>query len=564
MRLGSSACTLLSALVLGAGLLSAQPVRGLGDDALTPTRGSIRVQLSTSITDFSDRYGKGTPGRADGSVEPRGIDFSVDTLGVAQFPGLTAAQNALRTLTGNTGFTLSLGKTTLISQVRVQTTPIFIEAGITNRLSLGVLVPIVSARNQVQFNMNSGSAKGNVSFNPASASDAAASANALAANATLVSQINASRTQLGALLASCTANAGSNPSCPAIIANAPAINASAAAFTTAIAQVYGVTGTAGTPFVPYTGSAADSAIRSRVTAFRTQYAQYGVTAIAATTVGPSAPTAAITPDGFQRVMQDSTFGLLASELGTVTRQGLGDVEVSVKLRLFDAFGTRGDTARFLPTGMKLRQSFGGAYRFATGMIESPVNFLDVGTGTGANAIEARSFTDVVYGRHFFGSLIARYAVQMADQQTLRITDAPEQVFAPSYRQRIVNRTLGNQVQIEVTPRWVFNDFFSFGAQYLFRNKAEDQHTGTYTVTTAESGLPSPLTLDAKTLNAETAATEHRLGWGVTFSSVAAYARGKARLPIEVQYFNSRSIAGTGGNVQKLSIHQFQIRLYPRL
>ena len=564
MRLGSFACTLLSALTLGAGLLSAQPVRGLGDDALTPSRGSIRVQLSTSITDFSDRYGKGTPGRADGSVEPRGIDFSVDSLGVAQFPGLSAAQTALRTLTGNTGLTLSLGKTNLISQVRVQTTPIFVEAGITNRLSLGVLVPIVSARNQVQFNMNSGSVKGNVSFNPARASDATASASALVTNTTLVSQINTARTQLTALLASCTANPGSNASCPAIIANAPTINASAAAFTTAITQLYGVTGTTGTAFVPYTGSAADSAIRNRVTAFRTQYAQYGVTAIDATTVGPAAATAALSRDGFQRVMQDSTLGLLASPLGTVTHQGLGDIEVSVKLRVFDAFGTRGDTARFLPSGMKLRQSFGGAYRFATGMVDTPSNFLDVGTGTGANAVEARSFTDVVYGRHFFGSLIARYAVQMADQQTQRITDTPDQVFAPAYRQRTVNRALGNQVQIEVTPRWIFNDFFSFGAQYLFRNKAEDKYTGTYTVTTTESGLTAPLALNAATLNAETAATEHRLGWGITFSSVAAYARGKAQLPIEVQYFNSRSIAGAGGNVQKLSIHQFQVRLYPRL
>ncbi len=563
MRLGTFACTLLSALALGPGLLSAQPIRGLGDDALTPSRGSIRVQLSTSITDFSDRYGKGTPGRAAGTVEPRGIDFSLDTLGVAQFPGLSAAQSALRTLTGNPGFTLSLGKSTLISQVRVQTTPILIEAGITNRLSLGVLVPIVSARNQVQFNLNSGLATGNVSFNPARSTDATASASALATNATLVTQINAARAQLDALLTSCTANPGANASCPAIIANAPTINASAAAFTAAIAQLYGVTGTPGRPFVPFTGSAADSIVRNRVTAFRTQYTQYGVTAINATTVGPAAATSAMRPDGFQRVMQDSTLGLLASELGTVTHQGLGDIEVSVKLRLFDAFGVRGDTARFLPCGMKLRQSFGGAYRFATGMVELPSNFLDVGTGTGANAIEARSFTDVVYGRHFFGSLVARYAVQMADQQAMRITDAPDQVFAPAYRERIVNRALGNQLQIEVTPRWVVNDFYSLGVQYLFRNKAEDKYSGTYTVTTAESGLAAPLTLNASTLNAETAATEHRLGWGVTFSSVAAYARGKAQLPIEVQYFNSRSIAGSGGNVQKLSIHQFQVRLYPR-
>jgi hypothetical protein len=40
-------------------------------------------------------------------------------------------------------------------------------------------------------------------------------------------------------------------------------------------------------------------------------------------------------------------------------------------------------------------------------------------------------------------------------------------------------------------------------------------------------------------------------------------RGTASLPIEMQYFNSRTVAGGGGNVPKLSIHQFQIRFYPR-
>ena len=562
MRLGALACTLLSALILSVRVLPAQAVRGIGDDATTPARGAIRVQFSTSITDFTERYGKGTPGRADGSREPLGIDFSVDTLGIAQFPGLTSVQSALRTLTGNSAFTLSLGKANLIEQIRIQTTPVQLEAGITSRLSLGVMVPIVSARNQVVFNMNSGTATGNVSFNAAKAGDAASAAT----NALLVSQITAARTQLASLLASCQSNPGSNAQCASIIANAPTINANATAFTTGVTQVYGTTASTGAVFVPHAASAGDSAVRNRVTAFRTQYAQYGVTAIAATTLGPARGASAITPDGMQRVITDSTPGLLAAPLGTVTHQGVGDIEVAVKLRLFDTFGGRSDTTRFLPTGMNLRQSFAGVYRFGTGTIDLPDNYLDYGTGDGKgqNDIEVRSFTDIVYGQHFFTSLVARYTLQLADKQELRITDAPNQVFAPSWRQRLVSRDLGDQLQIEVTPRWVLNDFFSVGAQYLFRSKGEDTFAGTFTVPPSESGLAAPVTLNASTLRYETAATEQRVGIGLTFSSVAAHARHKAKWPIEVQYFNSRTIAGSGGNVPKLSIHQLQVRLYPRL
>lgn len=559
MRLGAFACTLLATLAMGVGTISAQSVRGLGDDATTPPPRVVRVQLSTSIADFTQRYGKGTAGRTDGSFEPLGIDFSVGALGVAQFPGLASVESAMRSLTGNTAFTLSLGRSALAEQVRIQTTPIQLEAGLTRWLSIGVMVPIVSARNQVGFNINSDSVRGNVGFNPGRLADSSVASNAL-----LVSQLTAARTQLATLLANCNSNPGSNAQCPAIIANAPTINASASAFTSGLTQVYGTSRTTGSPFVPVAGSAADSAIRNRVTTFRTQYAQYGVTAIAATTLGPSRAPTVITPDGIQRVVADSTLGLLAAPLGTVTHQGLGDIEVAVKLRLVDSFGMHTDSIRFLPKGLNLRQSVAGVYRFATGTIDLPNNYLDYGTGQGNTAVEVRSFTDLVYGRHFFASVIARYTLEMPDQQVRRITDTPDQVFAPAWRQRLVDRNVGDQLQVEVTPRWVLNDFFSVGAQYLFRHKAEDSFTGTYTVSPAESGLSAPVTLNANTLRYETDATEQRVGVGLTFSSVAAHARHKAAFPIEVQVFHSRTLTGTGGAVPRLSIQQLQVRLYPRL
>jgi hypothetical protein len=555
----TAGCALLLLLLSPVAAAFGQSVRGIGDDALTAPRGSIRVQVSTSLSDFSSRYGKNTPGRADGSREPLGIDFTTDSLGAAQFPGLASVESAIRSLTGNANFRLTLGRSVLLSSVRTQTTPIALEAGLTNRLSIGVVVPFVTARNLVSFNLpNDTTRRGNMTVNPALFDSSSA-----AQNTTLISQMTAARNQLQSLIASCTTNPSSSASCPSVLASGATVASNANTFTAAITQVYGDFAIAGSTFVPRGGTAADSAIRNRVSAFRTQFQGFGITALTASTAGPATATTAVTRDAVQGALADSATRVFAEPINTITRQGIGDVEVALKLKLFDSFGTRSDTSRFLPRGVNLRQSVAGVYRFGTSTIDSPDNLLDVGTGQGQADIEVRSFTDLVIGRRFFASVVARYTVQLADQQPLRITDQPEQVFPQAFRKQLVDRDLGDQLEIELTPRVILNDYFSFGAQYLFRNKAEDLFTGSFSVPTSETGLPAPLTLDASRLSQETAATEQRVGFGITFSSLAAHARGKASLPVEVQYFNSRTITGSGGAVAKVSIHQVQVRWYPR-
>jgi hypothetical protein len=223
-----------------------------------------------------------------------------------------------------------------------------------------------------------------------------------------------------------------------------------------------------------------------------------------------------------------------------------------------------DTARFRPNGVALRQSVTGLVRLGTGTLESPDNFVDLSTGNGQTDVEVRSITDIVVGRRWFTSVVARYAVQLPDAQTFRIIDSPDRQLAPLYRRRAVDRDLGDQLDLEVTPRLIINDFFALGAQYFFRRKGADAFTGTYAVPTSETGLSAPLALNANTLNQETSVLEHRIGWGLTFSTVAAFARGKAKFPLDLQYFNSQTISGAGGAVPKLSIHQLQLRVYGRL
>ena len=319
-RRSAFACTLVAVAFVIAIPLSAQPVRGLGDDALTPPRRTVRVQFSTSITDYRERYGKNTPGLAYRALEPLGIDYNIDTLGVTKFPGLNTLQTALRTLTGNAGFTLNLGRTSLASDVRVQTTPIFVEAGITKRLSIGLLIPIVSAQNLASLNVNPGGIGGNTSYNPARYLDTAK-----ATNNVLISQLLTARDQLATLLAACTANGSSNSLCPVILSSAGTINTNTTAFATGIRSVYGAPTSTGAAFVPFAGSAADSAIRNRVAAFRTQYQQFGITSIAATTLGPSRAAGPLTPAGLQRALTDSSGAYAAEPVQNITRQGFGDI-----------------------------------------------------------------------------------------------------------------------------------------------------------------------------------------------------------------------------------------------
>src|SRR5882762_3734315 len=120
---------------------SAQRVLGVGDDALVLPAGVFRLRTLAQWTSFNERYGMDTPGRPDGGLEPLGIDFSLDTIGVKQFPNLAALQTGLQQLTGNPSWYATLGNTVVHLRDRVTTFPIVLEAGISKRLSIGIQVP---------------------------------------------------------------------------------------------------------------------------------------------------------------------------------------------------------------------------------------------------------------------------------------------------------------------------------------------------------------------------------------------------------------------------------------
>ena len=527
----------------------------IGDDALTVPAGTVRVSLFSQWLRYYERYGRATPGRKNGAVEPLGVDFNFDTIGVAQFENLAPAQSAVRALAAMPDFTASLGKSSVLSRDNVLTTPIAIDFGITRRISASILVPFVTATSTVDFRINPTGREPTMGLNPTLSSPSA-----IAANGELLSQFDAAAAQLNAQLASCAANPAA-AGCASLNANAATARAliqNAAAFAAGLAQVYGGrAGSIGSPFVPVAGTAAQTAIIARLAGYKAQYAGFGNTTITGSVPFGAAP---MTIADAATLFTNKSFGLGAQPLARTINRGIGDIDVGLKVKLFDTFGAD-PKARLAPHGWQWRQSIGAVYRIGTGMTDAADNFADVGTGNHQNDIELRSYTDMLYGKHFWVSVLARYNFQMADQLTMRITDTPSQVLAAAYRQETVQRDLGDVAEIEIDPRWVVNDYMSVSGHYFYRRKAADRYTGTFNVTNLAG---QPVTIDASALNQETEASEHRLGLGFSYSTLAAYMRGKAGLPFEISYFHFQTTLGSGGNVPKLSQDQVQVRMYRKL
>ncbi|MEA2706054.1 MAG: hypothetical protein QOH22_842 [Gemmatimonadaceae bacterium] len=556
-RLVCGSIVALAFTALSATPARAQRVLGVGDDATVLPRGTFRVQTLGQWTSFDERYGLNTPGRANGTLEPLGVDFTLDSLGVKQFPNLASLQAGIQQLTGNTGWNATLGNSQLNLRDRVTTFPFLFEVGVSKRLSLGIQVPYVVAQAMTFFDVNTTGIEGNLGFNPALGGAAAK-----AQNAAMLSQFTADSTSLKNALDNCAANpAGSG--CAQLNSmntngQAQGLIVAAQRFARGVNSIYSTS-----PFVPITGTDAQLALEAMVTSFRTAYAAYAAYGVAPiTSTGPFASQTRLTLLNARTILSDSAYGVFADLLTSTTRSHFGDIDIGGKFLVYDSFdGSR--TARMSPHGLNFRTAVGGIFRLPTGQIESPDNFIDVGTGRGAKAIEGRWFSDLLVGSHFWQSFVVRYNKPFADDQQMRITALPDEAFPSLYRRQMVHRQLGAAFEFETTPRLVVNDFFSISGQYVYRHKAQDHYTGNFTVPASVTGI-GDITLDASTLDLETEMTEHRAGAGVSFSNLYSFEHGQAKVPFEVSYLHWQTVRGAGGNQPKYFTDQIQLRLYARL
>jgi hypothetical protein len=174
------------------------------------------------------------------------------------------------------------------------------------------------------------------------------------------------------------------------------------------------------------------------------------------------------------------------------------------------------------------------------------------TGDGQNDVEIASITDIITGRHAWTTVIARFTAQYALDGIARIPDASGSLFVPLARRRQARTELGDRLEIAVAPRWVLNDYLSFGGRWRWVRQDGLRITE----------LP-PFAGSVAMAYEGPALTAHEASLGFSWSAVGPWRRGKARWPIEIHWMRSVVVDGSAG-VERLTSDQVSLRAYARL
>jgi hypothetical protein len=529
------------AVLLSPATSQAQRVAGAGDDAIPIPRGGLRIVVSGLWNDYGQVFDAQT-----GQRTRLFAGLNSDSAGVGLVPGLAPTQQALRTLTGQAGYRLSLGSLTADGEVRQSIAPIVIEYGLLRRLSLRAVVPYAESRDLNQLLLNRDGKGANVGVNPAFGSTGAT---ARAANAALLGQIDAARSQLTAELARCTAPTATN--CTTIRANGPgaqALLARALDMRTALQQVYGTANRGASPVVPLTSSTAHQAIVGTVAALRSDFSSLGITAIPVN-AAPAGATLVMGPGGITRIGTDSSFGIGYATLGNTRRAGMGDIDLSASFLLLDTYAP--DPVGRLLTGRRgIRSGLTVGWRFGVAGADRTEDAFDVPIGDGVNAWLVRSTTDVMASKSLWMSATVRATIPRPDPVALGVpTVQSASPFVP-YEVVQTTRTLGNRIDLELAPRYAVGEFFGVSGALLHRRWGPDR----YAAVEPSTVLTEPLELPGRSLTSA--------AMGVSFSTLASYARGRSRLALEVLYTHLEPVTAGGiGNVAAVKTDRLELRIY---
>ncbi len=527
--------------------LRAQAVLGPGPEAVTLPAGTLRTTLLTESILFRGRW-------FDGAAQDLGGGF-IGGLAAPQSSWLQALETGVNSIGPGAG-DMSLGRTHLDLRQRLAVTTLGLEVGLTNRLSVSVAAPFVRARAEARLRADSTGAT--AGMNPMRSASGVPASNRATIDTYLAAVAN-----LTARQNDCAGNPAAHPECAEIIAEGAQVTSLLAltqGFANGLASVYGAQGLAtGLPFVPLAGSAAEQLLLARVDSMRNAFTRYGVGDLATTGLPLGAQTP-LSAAELETLLTDPVNGFGARPATRTARQNLGDVDIGVRLKLFDTFS--GETERLNASRFGLRQAVAFNYRLGGGVFDLPDNFIDLGTGSGHDAIAVRSFTDIIVNERFWATLSVGWAQGSEHTRLLRVPSVAGSDWIESWRTSSVTITPGSVTEFRIAPRWQLSDYYSFGAEWRYRSKAEDSHTLATTDAVDPLGVLRPL--DATVLDAQSDWNEQRLAWTVSYSTLGAVARGKARMPVEIAYAHEQSIASSAGIVPRRWEDRVQLRVYTRL
>jgi len=508
---------ILASICIGAGAALAGPLRAQTEIAVPVARGTLRFDITPFWLSYGHRFGLGVPGYADGAPVPINLDFQAESFGVQSLPFLRPLQSNIQTAAGLSGFSLNLGHTTTVMEASVRTIPIGLEYGLTSRLAIGVVVPIVRSRVDVNFAVDTTTGKrSNVAF-----ADTAA--------------VSPFRRQVDAAIAALQQQATSGP--PVLRPQAQAV----------LRQLQAFQFLAHAALLPLSGVQAGDSVTSRLAGAEVVYnalaSLYPAGTLPPLTTMLTLPDSATTRDDLERLFSDSTLPLAGDSMGTIVRTGLGDITAHATYQFAD--------------GPRYRGQVLVAAQFPTGGTPYSNSFLDLGTGTHQFALEGALSNDVLLGSSFLVHAVARIGGARADDIERRVTP-PDLPFATIAQLAAVHRKPGAWFGVEVAPTWLLDDAFSVRLTYSYFNQAQTHYTYVNAADSARVGY------SASVLDQETDQRLSRIGGAVTFNTLPRYLAGTASLPYSLTVSYENTVWGRGGRVPQASVFRIQLRAYIRL
>ena len=520
-RVFRASLTTLVALLCGSRLASAQlppsplPLSNT-EDARTLPKGVVLFRALNAWTRISDVY----DAAADSAqhLHPLGNSFAFESLGVRQFPGLAAAQSALRTLTGDPNISLNLGQTFATADTRIVTTPFSLSYGVTNRLTIGAMVPLVQTQTNLFIELNPRRAgTANINVGPTPTQDITS----------LQAQLSSAAIDLTNFINNCT----SSSSCSAQQQEAIALLQSVRQDSVAVAVLYGPN----SRFAPF--GTAQTTVSNQLDALAKNVGD-----VTGGTYSFSKPAGAQAQAALFQLQQLVTAnpGPAYDSLGSPTHIGIGDIEVSALFKLVDGFA---DTT----AGVRLRGAIRGVLRLGTGRPPTGTVPYEVGTGTGQTSADGGAIFDIRFSRRFMTTLGAQYTAYFTSAPVGRLPNSDYSLFPMDTPVAGMWRE-GDAVQAEAMPRISLTDYFAIHGAYTFRHQAASKYTS--------PDIAAPPLFEAS--------TEQRVGLGFGYSTVARYARSVSVVPLEVFYTHLETIMATGGLTPKYRRDQIEFRIYYRL
>jgi hypothetical protein len=430
------------ALLIGVALLAALPC-ALPAQAVertdTPKKGKVRLTFDPTVETWEAAFGP--QGR-----QPVGGFLNSDSLGSAAVPTLGPMETGIQAASGLSAFAASLGRTLLAIRSERRVTPLTAEVGLSDRLSVSVMVPIV--RVDVRETLRVDSTTGNLGFNPLYFGSQAAFT-------TFFSHFDAALAALNAQI--------SGGTCVPRCAEALTLYNQGIAVRNALnTAVYGTGPSSRSPFLPLAGSAAGKGVDTTVAGIQQQLKDSF--AIAGFPDTLTLPTVAASSDDIQQLLYDPTFGYAYAPIQRTpkfSRYWPGDAEVAAKYRLF--------------TGPAYAGAVKVTVRLPTGHQASPNDPFALSSGDHQTDIELGYIQELTLWKRLWLNLNARAGLQMAGLRDARV--APQGAFwVPAGAAARLDWKPGNYLALDFAPMYHFNKEFSGGVTVAYYRQGLDRYT----------------------------------------------------------------------------------------